>query len=99
MYSARVWPLKATDTSWIDHKIAAIGCAIEKFGIYIQHFQHSIDTAKKSLDQATLQRKFTKLINAKFLLQCVLFTDVLAEAKHFSLIPQEQNIYIVRILH
>ena len=39
-----------------------------------------------------------KLINAKFLLRCALFTDVLIEAKHFSLITQEQNIDIICIL-
>ena len=31
-------------------------------------------------------------------MQCALFTDVLAEAKHFSLITQEQNIDIIHIL-
>ena len=68
MYSAGVWPLKATGTRWIDHKIAAVGCVIEKFGLYTQHLQHFINTAKKSQDHTTLQEKFTKLINAKFLL-------------------------------
>ena len=63
-----------------------------------QHLQHSIDTAKKSQDRATLQGKFTKLINANFLLRCGLFTDVLAEAKHFSLITQDQNIDIIHLL-
>ena len=74
-----------------------MGRVIEKFGFYAQYLQHSIDTAKKSQDRATLQEKFTKLINAKFLLRCALFTNVLAEAKRFSLITQEQNIH-VRIL-
>ena len=74
-----------------------MGRVIEKFGLYT-HLQHSIDTAKKSQDCTTLQGKFTKLINAKFLLRCALFTDVLAEAKHFSLITQERNIDIIRIL-
>ena len=60
--------------------------------------QHTIDIAKKSQDRATLQGKFTKLIKAKFFLRCALLTDVLAEAKHFSLITQEQNIDIIRIL-
>ena len=69
-----------------------MGRVIEKFGFYAQYLQHSIDTAKKSQDRATLQEKFTKLINAKFLLRCALFTNVLAEAKRFSLITQEQNI-------
>ena len=68
--SAGARPLKATSTRWIDHKIAAMGYVIEKFGLHTQHFQHSIDTANNSQDRATLQGKFTKLINAKFLLRC-----------------------------
>ena len=32
------------------------------------------------------------------MLRCALFTNVLAEAKHFSLITQEQNIDIIHIL-
>ena len=75
-----------------------MGRVIEKFGLYTQHLQHSINTAKKFQDRITLQGKFTKLINAEFLLRCALFTDVLAEVKHFSLITQEQNIDIIRIL-
>ena len=97
MFSACVWPLKATGTRWIDQKIAAMSCIIEKFSLYT-HLQHSIDTAKKSQDHATLQAKFMKLINAKFLLQCALFTYILAETKHFSLITQEKNIDIIQIL-
>ena len=68
MYSAGVQPLKATGTRWIDHKIAAMVCIIEKFGLYTQHLQHSINTTKKSQDRTKLQGKFTKLINTKFLL-------------------------------
>ena len=98
MYSAGVRPLKATDTRWIDHKIAAMERVIGKFSLYTQHLRHSIDTAKKSQDRTTLQGKFTKLINAKFLLRCALFTDVLAEVKHFILITQEQNIDVIPIL-
>ena len=77
------------------------GRVIEKFGLYTQHSQHSIDTAKKSKetqDHTTLHGKFRKLINAKFLLRCALFADLLAETKHFILITQEQNIDIIRIL-
>ena len=75
-----------------------MGYVIEKLGLHTQHLQHSIDIANNSQDRATLHGKFTKLINAKFLLRCSLFTDVLADAKHFSLITQEQNIDIIRIL-
>ena len=82
MYSAGVQLIKATGKRWIDHKIPAMGCVIEKFGLYTQHLQHSIDTAKKSQDH-TLQEEFTQSINAKFLLKCTLFTDVLAEARFY----------------
>ena len=54
MYSAGVQPLKATGTRWIDHKIAAMVGIIERFGLYTQHLQHSIDTAKNSQDHITL---------------------------------------------
>ena len=54
MYSAGVQPLKATDTRWIDHKITAMRRVIEKFGLFTQHLQHSINTAKKSQDRVTL---------------------------------------------
>ena len=33
MYSAGVRPLKAAGTRWIDHKIAAMGRVIAKFGL------------------------------------------------------------------
>ena len=98
IYSAGVWPLKATGTRWTDHKIAAMRHVIKKIGLYSQRLQHSINTAKKSLDRTTLQGKFMKLINAKFLLLCAIFTDVLAEAKHFSITTQEQNIDIIHTL-
>ena len=98
MYNAGVWTLKTTGTRWIDCRIAAMRCVIEKFGLCKQHLQCSIDTARKSQDHTTLQGKFTLLINAKFLLRCALFTDVLGEAKHFSLITQEENIDIIHIL-
>ena len=54
--------------------------------------------SKEIPNRTTLQGKFTKLINAKFLLRCALFTDVLAEVKHLILITQEQNIDIITIL-
>ena len=77
MFSACVWPLKATGTGWIDHKVAAMRCVIEKFSLYTQHLQHSIDTAKNSQDCKTLQGKFT---NATFSLRCALSTDVLSRS-------------------
>ena len=47
MYLTGVLSLKGTCTRWIDHKITAMGHFIEKFGLYTQHLQYSIDAAKK----------------------------------------------------
>ena len=54
MYSAGVQPLKTKGTRWIDHKITAMGPVIEKFNLYMQHLQHSIDTTKNFQDDTTL---------------------------------------------
>ena len=98
MYSASVRPVKATGTRWIDHKLRAMDRFIEKFGIYAQHLQHVISTTSNSKDRATLEGKFTKLVDAKVLLRSAFFTDVLAEAKKFSLNTQRSNINIITII-
>ena len=98
MYSSGVRPLKATGTIWIDHKLGAMGRLIEKFGLYLQHLQNVIATTSNAKDRSTLEGKFTKLIDAKVLLRSAMFTDVLAEAKHFSLTTQKQSINIISII-
>ena len=67
MCSAGAGSLKATSRKWTDHKIAAMMHINEKFGLCTEHLLHSINTAKKFQNCTTLQGKFTKLINAKFL--------------------------------
>ena len=66
MSSAGVRPLKASGTWWIDHKIGAMGCLIEKFGLYTMHPQNVITATHSSKDEGgkTLEGKFKKLIDA-----------------------------------
>ena len=47
MISTGVRPLKASETQWIDHKIGAMGCLTEKYGLYTMHLQNVI-TATRS---------------------------------------------------
>ena len=47
MFTAKVRPLKASRTRWIDHKIGAMGRLIEKFGLHTMHLQNAI-TATRS---------------------------------------------------
>ena len=71
---------------------------IEKFGLYCIHLNGIISTTNNSKENATLEGKFNRLVEAKVLLRCALFTDILAEAKKFSLITQKTDINIIDIL-
>ena len=62
------------------------------------HLKDVISKTTKSKDRATLQGNLSQLIDAKVLLQCAFFTDILAEAQRFSLITQEKNVNVVKIL-
>ena len=95
MFSAVVRPLKASGTSWIDHKIGAMWRLTEKFGLYTMHLQ-VITATRSSKERSTLEGKFKKLIDAKVLLRSALFKDALADAKIFSLLMQKQNIDILK---
>ena len=47
MYGDGVRPTKATGTRWIDHKIRAMECVVNKNGLYCQHLLHVITDTKK----------------------------------------------------
>ena len=98
MYSAGVHPVNATGTCWIDHKIRAMGCVVEKFGLYNQHSQNVISTTANAKARATLEGKYVKLVDAKVLLCCAVFIDVLAEAKNSSLKTQKIDISIIDVV-
>ena len=97
MFSAEVRPLKTSWTLCIDHKIGAMGRLIKKFGLYIMHLQNVITATHSSKDMSTLEGKFKQMFDAKVLLRCALFKDVLADAKIFSLLVQNQNKDILKI--
>ena len=93
MYSADVLPVKATGTRWIDHKTHAMDRVLKNLG-YIPNIckmSNVISTTTNSKVRATLEEKYVKLVDANVFLHCVLFIDVLAEAKNFSL--KTQNSY------
>ena len=98
MYGGGVKPVKSNGTRWIDHKVRAMGRVVEKFGLYVQHLKENIPTIKSSKDRATVQGKLNKLVDAKVLLRSAFFTDILAEAKRFSLVSQKKNINIIKML-
>ena len=98
MYGDGVRPTKATRTRWIDHKICAMEHVVNKYRLYCQHLQHAITDTKKSKDRATIQGKFSKLMDTKILLRSCFFVDVLTPAKIFSLQTQKSDISIINIV-
>ena len=75
-----------------------MGHIVEKFGLYTQHLQNVISKTTNAKARATLEGKYAKLVDAKFLLRCALFVDVLAEAKNFSLKTQKIDINIIDVV-
>ena len=74
---------------WINQKLRVMGRLLEKFGLHVGHLKDSTFSAKNSAARATLLEKFKKLLDAKVLPCSAVFTEVLAEAKKFSLLTQE----------
>ena len=72
---------------------------IEKFGLYLEHLNNCVATNKNSSAHSTVEGKLKKLVDAKVLLRAAFFTDVLTEAKRFSLITQEKNINVIKMLN
>ena len=76
MYTSGVRLVKATGTRWIDYKLQAMDHLIEKFGLYCVHLNDVISTTTNSKEKATSEGKFNKLVDARILLPCALFTDI-----------------------
>ena len=97
-YGSGVKLLKGSVAKWINYEICAMLHVIEKFGLYVQHLNSCLVTTKNSIVRATVEGKLKKLVDAKVLLQAAVFTDILADAKRFSLITQEKNINLIKML-
>ena len=97
MYSDGVRLTKATRTRWSDHKICAMERIVDQYRLYCLHLQHVVTDTRKSKDRASLQGKFSKLVDAKILCS-YFFNDVLTLAKIFSLQTQNSNISIIDIV-
>ena len=47
MKEGGIKPVKSTDTRWIDHRIRAMQCLVDKYGLYCQHLEHTTPETKK----------------------------------------------------
>ena len=58
-----------------------------------------MSSTKNSPARTTLQEKLKKLVDAKVLLRSAFFADILTEAKKISLLTQEKNVNVVKLLN
>ena len=93
---AGVKPVRASGTRWIAHKLNAMKRLISKFGGYMNHlFALSEDSSVRSVDKAKLKGYHKTWIQAKYILGCALFIDLLSPCAIFSKSMQNDEIDIL----
>ena len=88
----QVKPHRATGTRWIAHKLEALHNMLDKYGLYMQHFENIIADTSKQTDKAKLKGKRRQFQMAEILVFSALFFDFLEPAKSLSLTTQKEEI-------
>ena len=92
-------PIRASGTRWITHKVNAMQRILGNFGVYISHLTGlTQDKSVKSIDRAKLQGYVQKWINAKYILGCAFFLDLLKPCVTMSKVMQRDDLDILRAL-
>ena len=94
----QVKPHRASGTRWIAHKLIALENMLDKFGLYMQHFENIIADTQKKTDKATLEGKRRPLEKAEITLVGALLLDLLEPARGLSLNTQEERVNIIKIV-
>ena len=68
----RVKPSKCSGTRWIVHRLRSMFDLVDKFGLYLHHFENIIVNDSKNIDKAILEEKHTQLTDSKVLLLLLL---------------------------
>jgi len=69
---------------------------LSKFGAYTSHLtQLSTDSSVKAVDRAKLQGYLRKWVDAKYLLGCAFFIDLLSPCAIFSKVMQEDDLDVL----
>ena len=70
---------------------------LDKYGVYMKHIENALADEKKETDEATLQGKRGKLLEATTIFCAAFFLDILEPTKMFSLMSQKKDINILTI--
>ena len=88
-------PLRACGTRFIAHKVAALQRIIDRLGAYLSHLSALIeDPSVKPGDKQKLKGYFSKWHDAKILLGCAYFHDLLKPASILCKVLQEDEVCV-----
>ena len=93
---AGVRPVRSSGSRWVTHKLNAMKRVLSKFGAYTNHLAVlSEDGSVKASDRAKLRGFYTKWVDAKYLLGCALFIDLLMPCAIFSKVMQKDDLDVL----
>ena len=87
--------VKPSKCSWIAHLLRSMSGLVDKFSLYLQHFENIIADPSNNKDKSTLEGKQKLLTDASILLRSALFRDLLDSAKIFSLSSQKEDLNLI----
>ena len=78
-------PVRASGSTWVAHKLSAMKRVLSKYGAYTNHLAAlSKDSSVKAVDRAKLSGYYKKWVDAKYILGCAVFVDLLTTCTIFS---------------
>ena len=89
-------PIRASGSRWVSHKLNAMRRVLSRYGAYTNHLAAlSEDSTVKSADRAKLKGYCRQWTDAKYVLGCAVFTDLLTPAAIFSKVMQSDELDIL----
>jgi hypothetical protein len=93
---AGIRPVRASGSRWVSFKLSALKRVLSKFGAYASHLiALSEDASVKAVDRAKLRGYCTKWLNAKYVLGCAFFSDLLSPCAVLSKVLQNDSLDIL----
>ena len=94
----QVKPDRATGIKWIAHKREAFHNILDKYRLYMHHFENIVADTSKQTDKAKLEGKHRQLQMAKILVLGALFFDLLEAANILTLTTQKEDIDLIKVI-
>ena len=90
-------PVRAHGSRWISFKRKALQRVVDRYGAYLTHLAALVeDTSIKSTDRQRLKGYLLKWRQARIIIGCDLYTDVLKPVSLLSLTLQDDHINVVQ---